>query len=82
MPAPVTPGRQGVGEAVGVAQGAGEVEGLVELGLGQGDLGVGLEHLAEGPALLPGRPGVALDDAVGLVAGQPGRRPAPAAPTG
>jgi hypothetical protein len=45
--------RQG-GEAVGVAQGAGEIEGLVELGLGEGDLGVGVEDLAEGPALLPG----------------------------
>ena len=37
------------------------------------DLGVGLEDGAEGAALGPGRAGVALDDPVGLVAGQAGR---------
>ena len=43
----------------------------VELGRVEGHLGVGLEDRAQGTAFLPGQPGVALDDPVGLVTRQP-----------
>ena len=59
---------QRIGEAVHVAQGPGEVEGAVEHLGAHRDLGIGLEHLAEGLPLLPRGAGVALDDAVGGVA--------------
>ena len=64
--------RQRVGEAVDVAQRAGEVEGRIELRGVERHLGVGLEDLAEGVPLGPGPPGVALHDPVRLVAGQAG----------
>ena len=59
---------QGIGEPVDMAQGTGEVEGAVERLRRQCDLGILVEHLAERAALVPGRPGVALDDAIGRVA--------------
>ena len=55
-----------------MAQRAPQVEGLVELGGRERDLGIRLEDGAERPALGPGRARVALDDAVRLVAGEAG----------
>ena len=70
--APPSQVHQRVGEAVDVAEGAGEVEGRIELGGVQRHVGVRFEDVAEGAPLGPGLARVALDDPVGLVAGQAG----------